>query len=273
MTEGTAGSTGISLALVAQVPSPCRRRPRDACRLHERGHRAFELRGCNGIPTPHPELPRPADCAASLPCLTTRRRRRRRRRAPLQRRCALPAAPGSSASWMGRTTIISIFWAFPSQMTALGAEVQRVRPVSISHPDHFVHVAARAAASAEALATRRGEPGGAGFFADQFENPSNYAAHFEGTGVLPWLGPFPSCLLSPLMLLVATSPPTKAGPEAQVRKSSGRRGALCTLSCAPPALAARWLACPPTSRAVTRRSGRTWRTLRVRGSSTGSPAG
>ena len=49
---------------------------------------------------------------------------------------------------------------------ALGAEVQRQRPVSITHPDHFVNVAKRiAAATPNAV------------FADQFENLANMKAH------------------------------------------------------------------------------------------------
>ena len=51
-----------------------------------------------------------------------------------------------------------------------GASVQRVRPVSISHPEHFVNIARRRAAS---------EPGAV--FADQFENLANLRAH-HGTG-------------------------------------------------------------------------------------------
>ena len=66
-------------------------------------------------------------------------------------------------------------------IAALGASVQRVRPVSITHPDHFVNVARRAAASAVAS----GGPGAA-FFADQFENEANFRAHDEGTGAEVW---------------------------------------------------------------------------------------
>ena len=53
-----------------------------------------------------------------------------------------------------------------------GAEVKRVRPVSISHPDHFVNVARRRAAET---------PGAV--FADQFENLANMRAH-HATGEL-----------------------------------------------------------------------------------------
>lgn len=51
-------------------------------------------------------------------------------------------------------------------LEALGAEVQRLRPVSIAHPSHFVNVARRRAANEENA-----------IFADQFENPANFRAH------------------------------------------------------------------------------------------------
>lgn len=44
-------------------------------------------------------------------------------------------------------------------LEALGAAVQRVRPVSIAHPDHFVNVACRLAAQ-EVRATLRLQPFG-----------------------------------------------------------------------------------------------------------------
>jgi cysteine synthase A len=53
--------------------------------------------------------------------------------------------------------------------------VQRLRPVSITHPEHPVNVARRRAAQ---------EPGRA-IFADQFENPANLAAHLA-TGEEIW---------------------------------------------------------------------------------------
>lgn len=59
-------------------------------------------------------------------------------------------------------------------LKALGAEVQRVRPVSIAHPDHFVNIARRRASS---------EPNAV--FADQFENEANYEAHLK-TGEEIW---------------------------------------------------------------------------------------
>ena len=66
-------------------------------------------------------------------------------------------------------------------IAALGASVQRVRPVSIAHPDHFVNVARRAAAAAVAS----GGPGAA-YFADQFETEANFRAHAESTGPEVW---------------------------------------------------------------------------------------
>lgn len=56
-------------------------------------------------------------------------------------------------------------------LEALGAEVQRVRPVSIVHPDHHVNVARRRAAAEQGAV-----------FVDQFENPANLRAHLK-TGV------------------------------------------------------------------------------------------
>lgn len=61
----------------------------------------------------------------------------------------------------------------PSRVQALGAEVQRLRPVSITHPDHFVNVARRRAAAAE---------DGNSLFADQFETPANFRAHLKTGG-------------------------------------------------------------------------------------------
>lgn len=60
-------------------------------------------------------------------------------------------------------------------LEALGAEVLRLRPVSIVHPDHPVNVARRRA--------QRDGPGSV--FADQFENMANMRAHLE-TGREIW---------------------------------------------------------------------------------------
>jgi len=62
-----------------------------------------------------------------------------------------------------------------------GAEVELVRPASISNPEHYVNVARRRAAE---LCERHGE--GAAIFADQFENLANFQAHFRGTGPELW---------------------------------------------------------------------------------------
>ena len=82
-------------------------------------------------------------------------------------------------------------------MEALGARVTRVRPCSISSPEHFVNLAraaaARAAAEAEEEPEGLREEGsvvgggvGGGLFADQFENPANALCHEQGTGDEIW---------------------------------------------------------------------------------------
>ncbi|KAH6822752.1 Pyridoxal-5'-phosphate-dependent enzyme family protein [Perilla frutescens var. hirtella] len=98
-------------------------------------------------------------------------------------------------------------------LESLGATVERVRPVSITHKEHFVNIARRRAQEANELASKCQEttnignhfnqPNGSdavietrssecvadckgGFFADQFENLANFRAHYDGTGPEIW---------------------------------------------------------------------------------------
>ena len=60
----------------------------------------------------------------------------------------------------------------------LGAIVERVQPASIIDPGHYVNRARALAAEHAADPCKAGK----GYFADQFENETNWGAHFEGTG-------------------------------------------------------------------------------------------
>ncbi|MCO5591560.1 hypothetical protein L7F22_045547 [Adiantum nelumboides] len=101
-------------------------------------------------------------------------------------------------------------------LEALGAFVERVRPVSISHNEHFVNIARRRAEFAETThkaqlhasngneaatislkknnvtdgqstsCPQREDVCKGGYFADQFENLANFRAHYEGTGPEIW---------------------------------------------------------------------------------------
>lgn len=99
-------------------------------------------------------------------------------------------------------------------LEALGATVERVRPVSIVDKKQYVNLARKAALEfgtssqlnasdasrgasdippfvstselAVAPANSKSPSAARGFFADQFENKSNYDAHFEGTGPEIW---------------------------------------------------------------------------------------
>ncbi|CAN0915805.1 Cysteine synthase 2 [Linum grandiflorum] len=101
-------------------------------------------------------------------------------------------------------------------LEALGATVERVRPVSITHKNHYVNIARQRAVEANEFAAKlrkisqvegkdisqvegygiEGEKqdssvvlpyyGNGGFFADQFENLANFRAHYVGTGPEIW---------------------------------------------------------------------------------------
>lgn len=74
-------------------------------------------------------------------------------------------------------------------LEALGAIVERVRPVSITHRDHYVNVARRRAFEANVVPADQKKgfvDCKGGFFADQFENLANFRAHYEGTGPEIW---------------------------------------------------------------------------------------
>ena len=64
------------------------------------------------------------------------------------------------------------------QLEALGATVERVKPASIVDRDHYVN---KARLMAEKHSNDSNLPGN-GVFANQFENPANFRAHFQGTG-------------------------------------------------------------------------------------------
>lgn len=75
------------------------------------------------------------------------------------------------------------------ELEVRGASVECVRPVAISHPQHMVHQARKAASAAPPEASLASAPDSSmdgGFFADQFENLDNAEAHME-TGEEIWI--------------------------------------------------------------------------------------
>jgi cysteine synthase A len=60
----------------------------------------------------------------------------------------------------------------------LGATVERVSPAPITSTEHFVNLARRRAVEH----SQKARDGSKGFFADQFESPANWTAHFQTTG-------------------------------------------------------------------------------------------
>ncbi len=65
-----------------------------------------------------------------------------------------------------------------SLLASLGAAVSLVPPAPIVSPQHYVNWARSLATAHTADPARRGR----GYFADQFENPANWQAHYSGTG-------------------------------------------------------------------------------------------
>jgi cysteine synthase A len=80
---------------------------------------------------------------------------------------------------------------------AAGAEVVRLRPVSITHPEHPVNVARQKAADT---------PGAV--FADQFENLANLRAHLDTGGLAIW----ELCATSSAIMLSGTACFAVVGP-------------------------------------------------------------
>ncbi|KAJ7879555.1 PALP-domain-containing protein [Mycena olivaceomarginata] len=83
-------------------------------------------------------------------------------------------------------------------LLSLGADVEQVRPASIVDKKQFVNIAkqralAFASTSSTSVVSGLGDSiavltdtDARGFFADQFENKSNFDAHFDGTGPEVW---------------------------------------------------------------------------------------
>lgn len=67
----------------------------------------------------------------------------------------------------------------------LGAKVVITPCCAISNKDHYVNVARRLAEEIDSTQKSLRAPAGA-IFMDQFENVSNYLAHYEGTGPEIW---------------------------------------------------------------------------------------
>jgi hypothetical protein len=154
--------------------------------------------------------------------------------------------PKNQGVWLGQ--LRSVAPVALSGLCCAGAEVQRLRPVSITHPEHPVNVARRRASEV---------PGAV--FADQFENLANLRAHLD-TGVLKtaW-GSAPSvavvhvlccsCALYRLLLsCTCCSRGVLTVPVASVcvlqgERSCSRRRVACTRLCRALAQAAQLQAC------------------------------
>ena len=131
VTEGTAGSTGVSLAMLARARG-CRcalSREMGACAQTDTHTQQQPVCNCvaSDLQLTAPDMPgeRPLGMPSKVQVDPT---------ALCWRRCRI-AMPDDAAAEKAQL------------LEAYGAEVQRVRPVSFAHPGHFVHVAERAAAA------------------------------------------------------------------------------------------------------------------------------
>jgi cysteine synthase len=162
VTEGTAGSTGVSLAMVARAVG-CRRALLGAAAACCLGPAAPQRCPTRALPWRVQHHAIAGSCCGGPPGCAQRRplAPASRTRAPAPGCRAHIVMPDDAAVEKAQV------------LAALGAQVERVRPVSITHPGHPVNMARRRAQQ---------EPGCV--FADQFENEANRWALRAGRGGL-----------------------------------------------------------------------------------------